>query len=312
MKTFQKENNILINSFLKHTFLKGWTKGLENFETVELQIGTQCDLKCKYCYYTNYGKSLYPDSIQNPALILNNLEKVLNWFVENDFSPPRIELFGGEPFSSEIGFKCLKLILNKFKSKKNKPKRIVIPTNYTFLLSKEKTEKVEILLKYSRKIKIPIILSASFDGKYCENNRPFKIYKGNRNNQYYDKCFAFNKKWNFGFHPMIYSELIENWKENFLWFQKNFKKFKIPFDGIYLLEVRNTEWTKKQTKEFIDFIEFLIEWTYNIYFKKNTEYFLNFLFKSGYNILKGSLTTCGRGLGCSIQSTLQIRLGDLC
>ena len=160
MKTFQKENNALINSFLGHTFFKGWTKGLENFDKMEFYAGTHCNLKCKYCYLAKYGEKLYPKEIQNPDTILNNLRMLLDWLIENGYHP-ETELFSGEPFSQEFGFKCLELFLDKFKLKKNKPPRIIVPTNYTFLLSSRETKRVESLIKYSRKIGIPIILSAS-------------------------------------------------------------------------------------------------------------------------------------------------------
>lgn len=39
--------------------------------------------------------------------------------------------------------------------------------------------------------------------------------------------------------------------------------------------------------------------------------FVEALFRDGFNILKAPLTTVGRGMGCSIQSCLTIRIGDL-
>lgn len=312
-KTLEQENNILLNSFLKHTLLKGFENGIENFNRLELYVNTKCNLNCKYCYLANYGEDLYPKEIQDSRIILKNLEIVLNWLIENKYHPD-IDFFGGEPFSQEISFKALNLILNKFRKVKNKPQKIVIPTNYTFLISLEKTKRIEELIIYSRKVGIPITLSASIDGKYCDKgNRPFKVNGKNteRDSDYYDKVFRFIKKYDFGFHPMIYSNLIEKWRDNFLWFQKNFKRFKIPFYSLYLLEVRNVEWAEREIKDYAEFISFLIEWTFINPCKRDKNLFLNFIRGSGYNTLRSSFTTIGRGLGCSLQSTLFVRLGDL-
>ena len=311
MKTFKEENDDLVKSFFDHTYFQGWKGKILNFGKVELEIGTTCDLACKYCYYHKYGRELYPLELQNNKKILSNLGIFLDWLIENEYKPD-IDFFSGEPFSQEIGFLGLKLILDKFKNAKSKPKSIVVPTNYTFLLSKEKTKRVEELLKLSRKLKTPIFLSASFDGKYCEKNRPVKTGEELRDDKYYEKCFAFNKKWSFGFHPMVYSKLIENWQKNFLWFQKMFEKYNIPHWNIYLLEVRNSDWSKKQLSDFIKFIDFLVYWTFKNKCESNKEIFTNFVLnRKGYNILSNSLTKTGRGVGCSIQSTMQIRMGDL-
>lgn len=207
---------------------------------------------------------------------------------------------------------------------------IVIPTNFTFLLSDVLTEKVEDLLQRAKDSNIRISLSASFDGKYCEANRPFKRnvaysevsparvwswkYKGltdPRDDAYYDKAFAFAKKWNFGFHPMVYSEHVEDWEKNFLWFQENFEKIGHPWMYLYLLEIRNVEWSDKQLQDYMKFIKFLWRWSYQKC-GHNIERLFHFLFNNkGFNILSGVLSSTGRGIGCSIQATLFVRLGDL-
>jgi len=315
---YQKENNKLIESFLKRTFFRGWQnpgiKELTNFQTVEIWLNNRCNLGCKYCYLNRYGDSLYPPEVQDDQKVLKNLKIFLDWLIENKFAP-RIELFGGEPLIQSAGFKVMEMILEKYKNIKKKPCSLVIPTNYTFLLSERLTQRVESLLKKSRKIGLPIYLSASFDGKYCEKNRPFRNIKSNqvdpRNDKYYDKAFIFNKKWGFGFHPMVYSEEIKNWKKNWLWFQENFQKHDSPRDNIYLLEVRNAEWRDKQILEFGKFIDFLVKWTFHNLCHNDSAKFLFFLFKRGYNILESPFTTIGRGIGCSIQSTVHVRLGDL-
>jgi len=319
VKIHQKQNDELLNSFLGRTFFAAWENEedprYENFRRIELQLNTHCDLKCKYCYYNKFGEELYPESISKSKDILSNLSILLNWLIDNNYAPG-IDFFSGEPLTQKVGFDALRMILDKFVLVKKKPKVVVIPTNYMFLLKKNLTKKVEDLIKDSRDIAMPIVLSASFDGKYCEENRPLKhpnpILGDRRGDKFYDKCFAFGKKYRFGFHPMVYSNLIENWIKNFLWFQEKFKKFSIPFSNLYLLEVRNSEWSEKQIKDYMDFIDFLIKWTFANPCKKDINNYLNFLFKGrGYNILSNCLTTVGRGLGCSLQSCLYVRLGDL-
>jgi radical SAM protein with 4Fe4S-binding SPASM domain len=134
------------------------------------------------------------------------------------------------------------------------------------------------------------------DGKYMEENRPMRN-KIERDAEYYEKLFVFCKRNNIGFHPMVYSNNVDKWIDNYRWFeQKNIK--------MYLLEVRNKEWNKKQTKDFCKFIEFLylksLDKSGTLYEKLSEE-----------NILTNDLSKSGRGIGCSIQQQLHIRLGDL-
>jgi radical SAM protein with 4Fe4S-binding SPASM domain len=124
--------------------------------------------------------------------------------------------------------------------------------------------------------------------------------------------FKFASKHKFAFHPMIYSENIEKWKDNWLWFQDNFEKYGIPFDCIYLLEVRNNSWNKKQIKEYYKFIRFLVNWTWNkvkdrVSPSKFPLYLFDYKLFNTLNIFSNML----RGVGCSMQSTTQLRLGDL-
>jgi len=306
MTTFEQENNELMNNFYERTFYKN----IENFQAMELFLNATCDLNCAYCYISNRGKELYPEYDYNT--VMSNVNKLCDMMIKKEYAPKKLEIFSGEPFAQKIGFDAINLILEKFRRVRIHPQSIVIPSNYTFILSDKLTEKVEELIKKGKEYGIPVILSTSIDGKYCESNRPFKNKKIDlRNDKYYDKVFKFNKKYGFGFHPMIYSRLIENWKENFLWFQYMFKKYKIDWKSIYLLEVRNMEWSDEQIQEYIKFIKFLINWTYN---KCNGDVrtFFNFIFKEkGFNTLSSMWSTCGRGIGCSIQSTLHIRMQDM-
>jgi len=308
------ENEELTKNFLKRQFFDAWkNKTWEkdekylNSASLELQVSGTCDLKCKYCYYAKYSKDLYPAEISKKSLVLNNLDILLSWLEKNSYHP-KIEIFSGELFVLSHGIEFLKRIIDWQIRNKNF-EQIVIPTNMTFIFDDDKINQVEEVLEYANKNGIKIYLSASVDGKYCDDNRPF-INGKVRDDAYYDKLFAFAKKWNISFHPMIYSENIEKWLDNFLWFQDMFKKFDIPFYSLYLLEVRNAEWTKKQIKEFYKFIRGVINWIYT-HINISPEEFPAYVFKHKLFNLFNIFSRIGRGLGCSMQSTIQLRMGDL-
>jgi len=288
----------MIEYILERTFYKTWRNGEGLFSKLELFVNPYCNLRCKYCYLQRYSEGLYPPEARKPPReILSNGLRVLRWLKANDFRP-EIEIFSGEPLIQPA---CIELMVRASEV----AKQVVVPTNYTFLLSERLTRLVESTLRPN------IVLSASFDGKYCEHARPFKHGPELRDDVYYDKCFQFNAKHRFGFHPMVAPQNIENWTENFLWFQENFKKFGIPWTNLYLLEVRNPEWTKSQLRHLDEFLRFLVRWSWKKCQSSN-RLFREFLFKGrGFNILSSPFVTIGRGIGCSIQSTLTIRLGDL-
>jgi len=309
----QREDDQLIENFLQKTFFSAWkpenkdvTK-YQNYKTLELQVNAACDLKCKYCYYAKYKNDLYHPSIAKHSLTLKNLDIVLNWLTENNYRP-NLEVFSGEPFMQEVGFQVVEKVVDWY-VENELDTNLIIPTNFTFLFDDQKTERVEKIIERSNR---RLCLSASVDGKYCDVNRPFANGKTVRTDEYYDKLFKFIHKHQFAFHPMIYNENIERWKDNWLWYQENMKKYGIPFTAIYLLEVRNAEWNKQQLKEFYKFIRFVINWTWNNV-KKDVapEKFPLFVFDHKLFNLFSMFGTLGRGVGCSMQSTIQLRLGDL-
>lgn len=329
---FRTENDELMESFLERTFYSRWRnpegEHLQNFGTLEFMLNAKCNLACKYCYLNKFGDQLFPEELNDEETILRNTDALIRWIKENKFYP-KIELFTGETFMQPVAFEILRRIIDEL-GEPERERVVVIPTNFTFLLSDTLTNKVENLLQRAKDKNVRIVLSASFDGKYCEGNRPFKSnvaysessrgriwswkYKGlkdPRDDAYYNRAFAFAKKYNFGFHPMVYSDHIEDWKRNFLWFQENFKKIEHPWPWLYLLEVRNVEWSGQQIRDYMEFIKFLWRWSYNRC-GGNVKTLFKFLFqRKGFNILSAPLTTVGRGLGCSIQASIQVRLGDL-
>lgn len=295
---YEEENRKLIEFFLERSFFRAWRTGKpENFINLEVFWNTRCNLACKYCYLKRFGNLLYPEFDEKQAA--GNIDFLVEWLRRRGFRP-KIEFFSGEPLIQPACYEQIQKLATVART-------MVIPTNFTFILSERLTAKVEQLLASSD---CRIFLSASFDGKYCEHARPFKSGVELRDDAYYDRCFEFAVKHDFGFHPMIAPQNIENWIENFLWFQEQFEKFNHPWWHLYLLEVRNPEWSKRDLKHLDEFLTFLVTWTLRK--TGNANNFFDFLFqKRGFNILSSPFTTVGRGIGCSIQSTLTIRAYDL-
>lgn len=299
------ENDIIFKNLLGRTFFNGWKnpddERLQNFRRLEITWDYKCNLRCTYCYYHKFGEQLFVDSDDETKL--DNLRMLLQWLKQNDYKP-EIEFFSGEPLIKPAVFTALKMIIDFMKEYGG---QITIPTNFTWIKNMRILGEVDGLMEYGKRNGVEVLLSASVDGKFEDVNRPGV----ERDDDYYNKVFNFAWKHQCGFHPMIYSENIEKWKENFLWFQEMLRKNNLPWNNIYLLEIRNEEWNDKQIKEFGKFIEFLVEWTW-VKCGRNFERYYDFLIRGkGFNILNSILSTIGRGIGCGYQSMLYVRMGDL-
>jgi len=299
------EDDILLESFLNRTFFQGFQNPEKyiNYNRIELYLFPNCNMTCKYCYLNKYGDKLYPKEIVNFRKIKENSYKLVDWLKDIGFRGG-IEIFSGEPLIHDFIFDILYYIIDNLDFQ-----TLVIPSNMSFLLYEKYKKKTAKLLDYAESLDKYVRISASFDGKHSQKNRPFKHNIKVNVDKWSDEIFRFSSKYKIGFHPMIYSNEIEKWKENFLWFQEMFRKYNMSFSNIYLLEVRNMEWTTEQILYFQEFIDFLIKWTHQ---KLGRDNFIDFiLHRKGYNLLASPFITVGRGIGCSIQSTLTVRLGDL-
>ena len=304
----QEEDSKILSNFLDRTFFKSWStqrdskrpQYLGNFHSLELNTTAHCSQRCQYCYVQKYGKEYFPVGTSNPKQILSNTDLLIKWLHEHNYTP-RIEIFSGEPLIQPLTFEIIDKL---FEAQKEKPigVSVGIPTNMDWLMIDKFRDRVIDVMQRGRTVNLPIHLSASVDGKFMEENRPHRSKQFQYSDEFYNRLFTFAARKGCGFHPMVHSNGIERWRDNFLWFQENFARYKISWANIYLLEVRNMEWTIDQTKELGRFLRFLIEWV-----AKNHPDFRTFPF----NILAHPFVQVGRGIGCSIQSSIQLRLGDL-
>ncbi len=300
---------MIAENMFKRTFYDYWKNKTpsNNFQQLELIINGKCDLKCSYCYFTRYRDRLFLEGSEDDEKIIDNLQVVKKWMEKNDFKDVPICLMSGEIFSQDIGFQVIETLINDFQQVKT----IAIPTNMNFLLDEKQTSRVENLIKLSKEKNTHLHFSASLDGKFMEVNRPFRDPKKFRDDSFYDKFFRFSKEYDIGPHPMIYSNNIEKWKDNFLWFQENFYKYKLDPLKLYLLEVRNKEWTETQCKELGKFLNFLVKWTVDFFKYNNLDPIKSIVNFKPFNILMSPFMSTQRGFACSIQTALMLRLGNL-
>lgn len=291
----------------------------QKMKNIELIISPRCNLGCRYCYLHRHRKKIFSEDCFNEERTIENLKTILQWYTHNDWNA-NIEIFSGELLAQEVGYKVLETIYEHFKDLEPlyRPREIVIPTNFTFVCSEEATARVKEIHAKLESIDICLGLSASFDGKYMEDNRPYlhdldvDLGGGVRDDDYYERAFEFSNMIHGGLHPMVYSRNIDAWPQNFLWFQEMMEKHNIPWESLYLLHVRNEEWNYDQTKSLCKFMEFVLDWVWENKLDKDPYSMAGWLVKAnGFNMFSQPLTTCGRGLTCGIQSQFTLRVSDL-
>lgn len=330
-----KERKELMWHFLDKTFFTDWRKRSKEdratmmYTSLELMVSSSCNLNCEYCYYhqNSFGPELNPPEISKKENLLDNTRILFNYLKQEKLYPKNIELFGGEIFLKPVVYKMLDMVADFIETYPPDVERpsIVLPTNFSWITRPELVEKVENLYNRFKDIGTYMALSASIDGKYMDPvNRPSTSHREDQHAFYtderYDKIFKFAKKYNVGFHPMIHYNNIEQWSENFTWFQRKFHEFDIPWHHIYLLEVRNDGWTKDSIKHYGYFFEYVLDFIYNKCGQRPDVFMNEVMFAGGeghknrppigLNLIN-NISTVGRGIGCSMQTALPVRMGDL-
>ena len=209
-----------------------------------------------------------------------------------------------------------------------------------------KKEIVDVFMKNN----VRIALSLSVDGPFMDyKNRPSILDKTKDNESFYSKIVKifkemvddvyFDRKTDekidsyqqsaSGLHPMVYSSNIQYWIDNYIWFsEKTSTKYSINEDGFidfnilhapfYMLEVRNTNWRNEEVLSMFYLIQAMFSHI-SIYLFKNNFTFLSVLnrdkniydYVNNVNFFNSYYSTIGRGLGCSLQTSLALRLQDM-
>lgn len=332
---YKQENDILFKSFLNNYFFRHWTRegsqrdpfigsyerGLEVFPT------DSCNLACSYCYLKNFGDELfYNKHSKKPENALKNLSLLLGWLKEKDYVPDKLEVFSGDLFSLSYWEEYFQIIYDWLDSIERKEEfwpwknkgyfLIMMPTNASFVADDDKAKKVENWIEKFKQVGVRLGLSLSFDGKVIDEiSRPYKNEKKHYTNEFYDKVFLFARKHKCGMHPMLSSKNVHYWIENFKWFESMFEKHggtkKDALESIFVLEVRNPDWTKKDLEALMEFTEWTVDHAFNeIYNQDPAATFEGLVQKSSLQYIRSPFGYTARGMMCSIQSDFFVR-GDL-
>ena len=108
--TYQEENNILLNKTYEEYFYNNW-KNKESPKSIEFIFSPYCNLKCKYCYLNHHYDEQFPLQDFNAEKSIDNALKICQWLVRNHYTPT-LNIFSGELFAQESGFKLLEKILD--------------------------------------------------------------------------------------------------------------------------------------------------------------------------------------------------------
>lgn len=325
--TLQQENNNLLKFILNERFFKPWKnqrftedveedrKKILNETHLELFLTSTCNQHCEYCYLVKNNEKLYPSSFNDKDLILKNLNILLEWFKQENMFIPTIELFSGEIWHTSYGLEVLEIILKHVKQG-FQTNTIVIPSNCSFLRNEKQRNLIQRYINNFKKAGINLLFSISVDGKIIEDqSRPLNNLNDHKNDEFYEQMFLFAAHNNFCFHPMVSSNNVQYWIENFQWWEKNMEYYNIPFEALMMLEVRNDDWTAESIEYYNNFMDFLLDH----WLSKNSVQRLARILSKGLTYNKQPLLgytpffigETENYPACSIATHLTVRLGDL-
>lgn len=255
--------------------------------TIELVVRPECNQRCEYCYITQHGKELYPQRA-NKATILKNTSMLVDYFIEKNYTIKRIDLFAGDMFYDNLFFELMPVLqkyyewlynnhldfITKFHEMSNSADPcIVIPCNMSFCEDDEKIVKVKEIIKIYKELGIKIFLSYSTDGRYATNIREKKYVP----DEFFDKVLQLCEEMEWGVHPMISYESIDNIFDNYEWFKKKMSQFTMNDNNPlpYFLEVRNDGWTEESLQKYKTFLKYYLNDIYHNFSDSDPARFFN-------------------------------------
>lgn len=329
-KNFQTEQNELMENLIYNlTYPKFSAVHPHREIALELFITSDCNKKCEYCYLQKYKHSLYPQQFNDPDLIRKNCQILLNHFLEKNIKVPSIDIFSGEIIEDgDLWFD----ILNMVKEASDKGlgvKKMLIPTNASFLTNDAVCDRMENLIKDFQDHGIRITLSFSDDGGLLDEvNRPLTTGEKQNKEKFYEKAKYFSRKYYFGFHPMVNAHSIEKWVDNFNWWVEYTQDLP-PNDALctaMFLEVRNDEWTDDKIEHYLKFLKRVMEYLKQNYQDLTYQDYVAILCDKKHGRIKrqGQIVqlpfvnnyqpfglVSGSRISCSITQAFCVRLGDL-
>ena len=188
-----------------------------------------------------------------------------------------------------------------------------MPDNMNFIKNQKDINEVQLFINKMQEIHIPVYISASIDGKYCDEDRTM------HDDNFYIDCFNFLNKNNFLCHPMISSYNIKNWIKNYLWFAETAPEYITK--QLMTLEVRDETWEDNEITELLKYCDFLIDFKLKNYFHNDLKEFTKYVFqlpntkiRMQYSPELISILSYFNNqdrITCGFSKTLPIRVADL-
>lgn len=321
--TFQEENNEILQEIL-NSLTAQWSGADKKNKFLELYVTGDCNQKCDYCYLVKYGDQIYPKDIRKPEQILKNLRILLDYLLDKKLIPFRIDLFSGEILGTKLGNSIFDILL-EYLEKGFLFKQLSIPSNMSFCLNEKSIEIVDDYIEKFGNFDCHVSISCSMDGLIVDKiNRPFnKNTDKLKTADYYKRIIGFCTRHGYGYHPMIAANSLKYQKENYkIWLKilhltfPDEEEFKSKFGHVMQLMVRNNDWTDEYIKEYLDWLNFMIETDKKEYFDNSNKKLIESLYTDEVNkFLDLSWMPYQVSefptFSCTIGKMLCIRLGDL-